>query len=82
MFAYSKADKQITINNSYRYVYATYEFMESDTKIKPGDILLKADGEEITDLYRVKEMIQNKEDNDYIKLEFDRNNFIQYMIMK
>lgn len=73
MFAYSKADKQITINNSYRYVYATYEFMESDTKIKPGDILLKADGEEITDLYRVKEMIQNKEDNDYIKLEFDRN---------
>ena len=73
MFAYSKADKQITINNSYRYVYATYEFMESDTKIKPGDILLKADGEEITDLYRVKELIQNKEDNDYIKLEFDRN---------
>ena len=73
MFAYSKADKQITINNSYRYVYATYEFMESDTKIKPGDILLKADGEEITDLYRLKEMIQKKEDNDYIKLEFDRN---------
>ena len=73
MFAYSKANKEVKINDSYRYVYATYEFMDSDTKIKIGDILLKADGEEINNLYRVKEIIQEKEINDYVELEFDRN---------
>lgn len=73
LFAYSKADKEIKINNTTLYVYAMYEFMESDVKIKIGDILYKVEGKETNDVNYIRELIQSKEVGDTIEFEFKRN---------
>lgn len=73
MHAYTRANKEIKINNKYVYVYATYDFIKSDTKVKIGDLLLKIDDEEIDDFSVVRNVIQNKEVGDTVKLEFQRN---------
>ena len=72
MLAYSKAGKEIKINDKKIFVYATYEFLDADTKIKIGDILYKVEGIEVTDLYSVREVIQSKEVDDTIEFEFQR----------
>lgn len=72
MFAYSKANKEIKINDKNVYVYATYDFFESDVKVMIGDILTKVEGKSIDNLLSVKETIQNKNIGDIIEFEFKR----------
>ena len=73
MFAYKKANKEINIIDKKLYVYATYDFLESNEKIKAGDILLSVDGKQYDDVSNIKEIINSKEVGDTIQFEFQRN---------
>ena len=70
LLAYSKAGKEIKINNKSVYIYATYDFLESDKDIKIGDILLSVDGNSMDNLSIIKDIIQKKEVGDTVLLEF------------
>ena len=72
LFAYTKANKEIIINDKKIYLYATYDFLKSDKKMKTGDILISVDGEEIDDSSRVKEIINSKEVGDTVEFELQR----------
>ena len=73
IFAYRKANKEINYLDKKVYVYATYNFLESDKKIKIGDILVGVDGEVVEDVSLIKEKINSKEVGDTIQFEFQRN---------
>ena len=73
MFAYQKANKEITINGKKIYMYASYDILESDKKIKIGDELIGVDDIETNELSIVKEIINSKEVGDSVKLKFNRN---------
>ncbi len=72
LFAYRKANKEININGKKIYMYASYDFLESDKKIKIGDILLSVDGNLIDSVVSVKDIINSKEVGDTIEFEFQR----------
>ncbi len=72
MIAYYKADKEIKINSKTTYVYALYDFIEPDVKIKIGDILHSIDGNSVENISILREIIQNKNVGDTVELEFER----------
>jgi PDZ domain-containing protein len=72
LFAYRKANKEINIHGKKIYMYASYDFLESDKKIKIGDILLSVDGNLIDSVVSVKDIINSKEVGDTIEFEFQR----------
>lgn len=72
VLAYTKAQKQIDINNVNFYVVAIYDFLESDREIKIGDKLLKVDGIEIEEFDQITEYI-NATNEETLKLELERN---------
>ena len=72
LLAYSKANKEIKLNNKKSYIYATFEFLESDVKVNIGDILLKVEGYSVEDLSIVKKIINEKNVGDTILFEFQR----------
>jgi len=74
LLAYSKANKEIKINDKKYYVYATFDFFESNVKIKIGDILLKVDGKTFEDINTIKEIMIRKNIGDTIEFEFERDN--------
>ena len=71
--AYSNAEKKIDYKDFKYYVYATYEFLESDKHIMIGDTLVSVDGNIINDTDEITNYIQEKEINDYIELTLNRN---------
>ena len=71
--AYTKAGKEIKYKSHEYYVYATYDFFESDKHVKIGDILVGVDGNEINDIEDITNYIQGKNINDYIDLTLKRN---------
>lgn len=73
LLAYSKAGKEIKMNDKKSYVYATFDFFESDVKVKIGDVLLKVNGKTIEDLNYIKELINTKSVGDSIEFEFERD---------
>ena len=73
MFAYKKANKEIKINGKKLYIYATYDFLESDKKIKIGDELVGVDGIDTNEASVVKDTVESKEIGDTIELKFKRN---------
>ena len=74
LLAYSKAGKEINIKNRQMYIYAVYDFLESDKKINIGDILISVDGKSIEDLSIIRQIINEKNANDTVELEFERDN--------
>lgn len=74
MIAYSKADKEIKINNKTIYIYALYDFIESDVKIKIGDILKNVDGNDIENVSTIRKIIESKEVGDTVEIELERGN--------
>ena len=66
MLAYSKANKEIIIKDRKVYVYAVYDFLESDKKINIGDILVSVDGNSIEDLTIIRRLIEEKNVGDTV----------------
>ncbi len=71
--AYSKANKDIVINDTSFYIVATYDFLTSDKKVKIGDKLVKIDDIEIKEFSDISNCIESKNEGDYIKLTVLRN---------
>ncbi len=84
LIAYKWADKDIKINDSKFYIFATYEELVSNKKISIGDELVKVDGIEINKfanattaiandsdpgLQTIQEYIASKEVGEYVTLE-------------
>ena len=84
MIAYEKAGKNIIINDKRTYVYATYDFIDSNVKIKAGDVLVSIDGTVFDDFSQIRELIQSKEVGDTIEFEFQRgnNNYIASVLIQ
>lgn len=84
MIAYDKAGKNIIINDKRTYVYATYDFIDSNVKIKAGDVLVSIDGIVFDDFSQIRELIQSKEVGDTIEFEFQRgnNNYIASVLIQ
>ena len=72
IIAYTKAGKECNIIKTSNYITYVYESINSNIKI--GDILLKADDVIIKNIDDYREIINNKEINDTIKLTILRNN--------
>ena len=71
MYAYQKAEKEVTITSEAMYV--SYLDPEVDWELKVGDILRKADGKEIESKEQFTELIEEKEVGDSISLEVERD---------
>jgi PDZ domain-containing protein len=71
--AYEKANKTINRKSVDYYVYSMYSILESDKKIKIGDILKSVDNVKINDFNQVTEIISAKNDGDTVLYEFERN---------
>ena len=70
MVAYNKAGKYIKINNKKNIVIATTK----DNNLLVGDIILEADNKEIEDVSEIREIIDNKKENDYVVFKVLRDN--------
>lgn len=73
LLAYSRAGKEIKINDFKFYVIGLYDFLNSDKEIRIGDTLEEVDGKEIVDLNDLLYTIYNKEVSSTIKLKFARD---------
>ena len=72
MLAYSKAGKEIKINNSKIYVDAIYDIFESDKKVKVGDSIKKIENEEKFDFDTIRNLILSKEVGESINITLNR----------
>jgi len=70
--AYTKAGIDITYKSHEYYVYATYDFLDSDKHIKAGDILESIDGNTINNIDDITNYIQSKNINDDVLLTLKR----------
>lgn len=70
MVAYNKANKYIKINSEKTVVIASTE----DNNLHVGDIILEVDGEEVTNVNKVKNYINTKNVNDIITFKVMRDN--------
>lgn len=71
--AYTKANKEIKVNNRYLYVAIVNTIVKSDKTIKVGDIIKKVDDIEIQEFTDLTNYINTKEDGDTVKLTLERN---------
>lgn len=71
--AFTNAGIDISFKSHEYYVYATYDFLESDKHIKAGDILVSFDGNTINDMNDISDYVQKKNSGDYITLTLKRN---------
>ena len=74
VIAYTKAGKKVNKTNIKLHVAVTYDFLESEEKIKIGDIITHFNGEEIKSFERLKELIESKNIGDYVDITFLRDN--------
>lgn len=70
--AFKKADKTYKITDNYVYVY--YVDKDSKTNLKVGDKIIKIGDKEISSLENFKNLLENYNLNDSIKLTIERNN--------
>ena len=62
MVAYSRAGKNINVKDKKNVVIATTE----DNNLKVGDIILKVDGNLVEDVKEIREIINSKQEDDYV----------------
>lgn len=70
MVAYNKAGKYIKINSRKNIVIAT----TSDNNLLVGDIILEVDNKEVDDISEIKNIINDKEEGDYVTFKVLRDN--------
>lgn len=82
LLSYTRAHKKVEITDTKFYVIAVYDFLDSTSKIKVGDILLSVDGVSINEFEDITNIISSKNENDSLKLELDRNGEIYQTYVK
>ena len=70
--AYDAAGKNFTIDKRNLYIIYMTEYFESDTKVKVGDRVVKADDKEIATFDDLSEILNNKNVGETIKFELSR----------
>ena len=73
LVAYTKAGKEVKVSDLKLHVAATFDFLESDEKIKIGDIITHFEGVEVDSYEVLKEKIQAHDFGDIVELTFSRD---------